>query len=76
MLLTKIFIAPLFLLAATVNAGVIDYELTDLGSSNYRFDYTVNNTLGVDIEEITIFLISPPMPTLASPLLPLTGTVL
>lgn len=51
------FIALSFLFFAnTSNATTVNYELNDLGGSNWEYTYSVqNDTLSQDIEEFTIF---------------------
>ncbi len=54
-----IFTGLVFLALLSVQparASIIDYAITDLGGGNWEYLYTVrNDTLGVDIEEFTIY---------------------
>lgn len=50
------FALSLLFVANSSNATTINYELNDLGGSNWEYTYSVHNdTLSQDIEEFTIF---------------------
>ncbi len=46
----------LLLATQAAQATIIEYKLTNLGGNSYQYSYNViNNTLGFDIEEFTIY---------------------
>jgi hypothetical protein len=65
-------IAAALLLSATARAGVIEYDVTNLSGSTWRYDYTVtNDELAGGLFEFTIWFALDLYESLSTPLAPL-----
>lgn len=64
-------IGALALIVSTAHAATVAYEVTFLGGNQWRYDYTVNNSMpSLRFDELTVYFDVNRYSTLASPLAP------